>query len=282
MSKTDVSVLSVFAEQVRRHLEPLNDEHRARKQVRETVRAVLANGGPAMAMQPIVRIASMEVTGYEALARFPGPPRWTPDRWFRHAEQVGLGATLEAAAVHAALQHVSCLPPGMSLNINVSARALLASRAIQNMLGDACHDARLVLELTEHESITQPEELCEALAGLRMAGVRIAVDDVGSGYAGLERIVSIGPEVLKLDRGLVDGVADHPGRRAMCEALVGFARSTDTQLIAEGVETEADLSALRALGVTHAQGFLLGRPSTTAPQFAPGAVPTPERPRASR
>jgi EAL domain-containing protein (putative c-di-GMP-specific phosphodiesterase class I) len=276
MAKTDLSVLSVFAELVSRHLEPLNDEHRARKQVRRAVRAVLADGGPAVAMQPIIRIASMEVAGYEALARFPGNPRWTPDRWFRHAEQVGLGPALEAAAVHAALQHLPCLPPAMSLNINVSAGALLAGSAIQTMVSDAGNAARVVLELTEHQSITHPEELSEALSSLRMAGVRIAVDDAGSGYAGLERVVSIGPEVLKIDRGLVGGVADHPRRRAMCEALVGFAQRTGTLLIAEGVETEADLRALRGLGVTHAQGFLLGHPSTTAPHFRAAAVSTLE------
>jgi EAL domain-containing protein (putative c-di-GMP-specific phosphodiesterase class I) len=164
----------------------------------------------------------------------------------------------------------------MSLNINVSARALLAGSAIRTMVGEAGDAERVVLELTEHQSITQPEELSDALAGLRTAGVRLAVDAGGSGYAGLERVVSIGQEVPKIARGLAGGVAHHPRRRAMCEALVGFAQRTGTLLIAEGVETEADLRALRGLGVTHAQGFLLGRPSTTAPHFRAGAVSTLE------
>ena len=260
MSRNDV-VLNAFAALVSKHLEPFNAEHRARELTREAVRAVVADGGPAMALQPIVQIASMEVTGYEALARFPGPLGWSPDRWFRQAEQVGLGAALEASAVYAALQHRSRLPAGTSLAINVSAKALLASSTILTMVGDAGREAGLVLELTEHQSITEPERLSEVLTSLRTAGVRIAVDDAGSGYAGLERIVFIAPEILKLDRNLVGGVADHSGRQAMCEAMVGFAHRTGTQLIAEGVETDADLSALRALGVTHAQGYLFGRPS---------------------
>ena len=260
MSSNDV-VLNAFAELVSKHLEPLNAEHRAREQTREAVCAVIADGGPAMALQPIVEIASMEVTGYEALARFSGPLGWTPDRWFRQADQVGLGPVLEASAVHAALEQVSRLPVGTSLTINVSAKALLASSTIRTMVSEAGKEARLVLELTEHQSLTEPEELSDVLTGLRTAGVRIAVDDAGSGYAGLERIVFIAPEILKLDRSLVDGVADHPGRQAMCEAMVGFARRTSTLLIAEGVETDADLRTLRALGVTHAQGYLFGRPS---------------------
>jgi EAL domain-containing protein (putative c-di-GMP-specific phosphodiesterase class I) len=149
----------------------------------------------------------------------------------------------------------------MSLAINVSASALLANSTIQTILRDDAAGARLVLELSEHHSITQPEELSEVLADLRMAGVRIAIDDVGSGYAGLERIVLIAPEVLKLDRALIQGIADHSGRQALCEAMVGFAQRTGTLMIVEGVETDADLRTLRSLGVAHAQGFLLGRPS---------------------
>jgi EAL domain-containing protein (putative c-di-GMP-specific phosphodiesterase class I) len=167
--------------------------------------------------------------------------------------------------VHAALQHLPGLPPGTSLAINVSAEALLASPTIKTMVGDAGREAQLVLELTEQHSITEPEELFEVLTVLRTAGVRIAVDDAGSGYSGLERIVFIAPDVLKLDRNLVGGVADHRGQQAMCEAMVGFAQRTSALLIAEGVETYADLRTLRALGVTHAQGYLLGRPSQPHP-----------------
>jgi EAL domain-containing protein (putative c-di-GMP-specific phosphodiesterase class I) len=264
MSMTDV-VLDAFADLVSRHLEPLNAEHRAREQVRDAVLGIVVEGGPAMALQPIFDIASMKVAGYEALARFPGPRDWTPDRWFQQAEQVGLGTALEAAAVHAALQHLPGLPPGTSLAINVSAEALLASPTIKTMVGDAGREAQLVLELTEQHSITEPEELFEVLTVLRTAGVRIAVDDAGSGYSGLERIVFIAPDVLKLDRNLVGGVADHRGQQAMCEAMVGFAHRTSALLIAEGVETYADLRTLRALGVTHAQGYLLGRPSQPHP-----------------
>ncbi len=257
------------ADAVPTRLASVRAERRARQHARHVVRAVLVRGGLTVALQPIVAIASMEVTGYEALARFPGARGWPPDHWFQQAEQVGLGTALEEAAVRAALQQLSRLPAATSLALNVSGNALLASSAIRTMLGNGAAGARLVLELTEHQSIAQPDELCAVLADLRAAGVRIAIDDAGAGYAGLERIILIAPEIIKLDRGLVRGVASHPRRQAMCEAMVGFARRTDTVVIAEGVETEADLRSLQELGVTHAQGFLLGRPAETA---APAAV----------
>jgi EAL domain-containing protein (putative c-di-GMP-specific phosphodiesterase class I) len=118
-----------------------------------------------------------------------------------------------------------------------------------------------VVELTEHQSITPSRLLAHRLETLRGAGVRIAVDDAGSGYAGLERILHLRPEVLKLDRVLVQGVAQHAGRRAMCEAMVQFTRRTGAALVAEGVEEEPDLEVLRRLGVDFAQGYLLGLPT---------------------
>jgi EAL domain-containing protein (putative c-di-GMP-specific phosphodiesterase class I) len=119
---------------------------------------------------------------------------------------------------------------------------------------------RLVVELTEHQRVLMSAKLTYSLDQLRAAGVRIAVDDAGSGYAGLEHILDLRPDVLKLDRALVQGIAAHPGRQAMCDAMVRFAGRTGAVLVAEGVEDEEDLRVLRYLGVRHAQGFLLGRP----------------------
>ncbi len=150
-----------------------------------------------------MEISSGRTSGFEALSRFPGPDAAPPDTWFKEAEAVGLGDELEASAVRAALTLVPRLPAGLSLSVNVSARALCSSPEITRLVtgGDS---ARLVLELTEHAHVEDYDALLEALVRVRAAGVRIAVDDAGSGYAGLEHILRLQPEVLKLDRTLVD------------------------------------------------------------------------------
>jgi EAL domain-containing protein (putative c-di-GMP-specific phosphodiesterase class I) len=165
--------------------------------------------------------------------------------------------------VRAALALVPGLPPHAVLSVNVSARALLEAPEIATMFTGE-HAPRLVLELTEHARIHDYGRLDAELDPLRRAGALLAVDDAGSGYAGLEHILRLRPDVLKLDRALVEGIADHPGRRALCLAMVGFTRETGCSLVAEGVETERDLQALRELGVVHAQGYLLGRPELAA------------------
>jgi EAL domain-containing protein (putative c-di-GMP-specific phosphodiesterase class I) len=261
LTQSDVEVLRTFANVVSAHLEPLVEQQRSTELARERIGNVLDDGGPSMALQPIVDLSTNLVCGYEALARFPRDIAWNPEQWFAHAHRVGMGVALESAAVHAATRLLPRLRAGISLAVNVSAPALLSSASIVELLTGAGSE-QLVLEITEHQTIADPDRLAAVLARVRAAEVRIAVDDAGSGYAGLERILVLDPEVLKLDRSLVDGIAHHAGRQAMCEAMVRFTARMGTRLIAEGVETEADLKTLRHLGVGYAQGYLLGRPAT--------------------
>lgn len=253
-------LMRLFAEVVGRQLEPLADQENADNASRDRFSRVLDEGELAIALQPIVNLQTGNIDAYEALSRFPAGIAAGPDRCFALAHQVGMGVPLEAAAIHAALRIIPDLPEATSLAVNVSAGALIASDLIRTMLVNA-PGHQLIVELTEHDQIADRTRLFEALADLRRANVRIAVDDAGSGYAGLERILSIQPEVLKLDRSLVDGIAHHPGWQAMCAAMVSFTASTGAKLVAEGVETQADLDTLRELGVGHAQGYLLGRPA---------------------
>jgi EAL domain-containing protein (putative c-di-GMP-specific phosphodiesterase class I) len=102
--------------------------------------------------------------------------------------------------------------------------------------------------------------LTTALGNLR-GHVQIAVDDAGAGYAGLQHILELRPDIVKLDIALVHGVDSDPVRRALIASMVAFGRETGSTLLAEGIETEAELAALRVLGVTLGQGFLLGRPA---------------------
>jgi EAL domain-containing protein (putative c-di-GMP-specific phosphodiesterase class I) len=121
-------------------------------------------------------------------------------------------------------------------------------------------EREVVLEVTEHAPIDSYAGLSDALTGLR-GHVRIAVDDAGAGYAGLQHILQIRPDIVKLDISPVRDLDTDPVRRALISGMVSFARDAGFVLLAEGIETESELVALRALGVSLGQGYLLGRPA---------------------
>ena len=259
LRERDLEVLRMVAEMLGGHLGFLLSHEQSANRVLRLITRVLGEEGPAMALQPVVDVVERETVGFEALARFPMVVPWTPDRWFAEAAGLGLGAELEGAAVRAALRLLPDLPPRASLSVNLSPDALCSDdRIVDRLCSTSPH--RVVVELTEHVRVAWSQRLNDRLRTLREAGVRIAVDDAGTGYAGLEHILHLRPEVLKLDRVLVQGIATHPGRQAMCEAMVGFTARTGATLVAEGVETEKDLAELRRLGVGLVQGYLTGRP----------------------
>ncbi len=124
------------------------------------------------------------------------------------------------------------------------------------------HDtSRIVVELTEHLPLHSDPAGVLALKMLRATGVRLAIDDAGAGYAGLQRLVDAKPDIIKIDRSLVSGLADDAAKQAMIKSLRDFARSIGARPIAEGVETDIDAAAVRALGVAYGQGYGLGRPA---------------------
>ncbi|MGY5882346.1 EAL domain-containing protein [Modestobacter lacusdianchii] len=213
--------------------------------------------------QPIVDLASASVAGYEALARFPGTA--TPDVWFAAAHEAGLGAELEGLALRKALASLPDLPPNTFLTVNVSPH-LLGSAPVAAALAEPATLRRVVVELTEHMPTPDLTRLRAQTAALRGRGALIAIDDAGSGYAGLQQLAEVRPQLVKLDRALVSGADTDPVKTALAEMVGAFASRIDAWLLAEGIETPGELAAFARLGVPLAQGWLLGRP---APHFAP-------------
>ncbi len=185
--------------------------------------------------------------------------RRPPNEWFEEAAEVDLGARLELAAVEAALTHVDRLPAQAFMSVNVSPAT--ATEPDFGALLLAASGSRIVLELTEHARVESYEPLLAAPDELRGHGVRIALDDAGAGYAGLQHLLRLQPDVIKLDLDLTRGIHADPARRALAGALVGFAREIGATIVAEGIETADDLTTLHALGVAWGQGYYLGRPS---------------------
>lgn len=220
---------------------------------------LLADGGPTIVFQPVVRVGDGTVAGYEALSRFPAG-HGTPQTWFADAAAAGLQTPLELAAVQRAVLASHHLEPDAFLAINVSAGTIMAADLTRLLLPLATQ-RRVIVEITEHDLVRDYHQLTLALDDLRAAGLSISVDDVGAGHSGLRQLVEIKPDVVKLDASIVRGLDHDPMRRAAAKALTSFAGDIGAECIYEGIETEDELEAARALGAGLVQGFLLGRPT---------------------
>jgi len=220
--------------------------------------------GLMVAFQPICELSNGKVVGYEALTRFPGREHRSVEDWFRVARDCGRGPELDAAALRNALG-APRPPQGTYLAVNVSPVSLTADEVQEALSGDL-HG--ILVEITE-DSELEVEALKAVVQPLRDRGARIAVDDTGAGYANLKQLVRLRPDVVKLDRELVTGVHIHPEKRALVEALASFCLRTDADLCAEGIESVDELVTLVDVGVTHGQGWFLGRPASafTGPEF---------------
>ena len=232
---------------------------------RASVQAILDTAAFAPFFQPIADLDTGAVVGYEALTRFSsGIP---PDVTFALAARSGLGLALEVATLRAALEAAAILPPGAYLSVNASP-ALIRSSSLRTLLGGTVR--RFILEITEHVAIEDYPALRRELARLGPT-IGVAVDDAGAGYASLRHILELSPNLVKLDVGLIRGIDVDPARQALIAGMDYFAGKRKLRLVAEGIETTAELETLRHLGIGYGQGYLLGRPQDGR---GPGPWPT--------
>lgn len=244
---------------------PPREEARRHAQVSARIGAVLTGSDLRVVFQPIISTETGCLVGAEALSRFaavnPGDPPETPDAVFSQAATVGLGVELELLAVRTALRAAMALPEDLYVSINVSPAALLSPLLTDCLLATPLPLGRVVLEITEHVSVPDYDLLAARAAEVRSLGVRLAVDDAGAGFASFRHILRLGPEYIKLDRTLIENISEDPARRALAAAVVLFAFEMGSAVVAEGVETLAELRTATTLGIDAAQGFLLGRPT---------------------
>ncbi|WP_432486098.1 EAL domain-containing protein [Kineococcus esterisolvens] len=251
-------VVAALVAGVLHHRDRRRAEHRGRL---ASLEALVRGRGRSTVLQPIVDVRTGAVVGAEALSRFTGEDGYPrgPEQVFADARSAGAGVQLERAAVASALALLPGLPAGTYLSVNASAEALMDPATREVLL--ASQPERVVVEVTEHDPVIDYAALAESTAELRAGGLRLAVDDAGSGFASLQHVLHLSPDVVKLDIAFVRGIDADPARRAVARALVGFATEVGSTMVAEGVERTAELSVLRELGVHCAQGYLLGRPA---------------------
>jgi EAL domain-containing protein (putative c-di-GMP-specific phosphodiesterase class I) len=258
LNKRDKALMEVLARAASLIIEPGVREQALRAEIEARLRPVIDGGGPVVLLQPIVDLATRRRVGSEALSRFPSEWQLPPDRCFADAGWIGERERLEVLALRGAERHLDRVRGYIAMNVSP---ATLFTPDCVGFLERMPLD-RVVLELSEHEPIEDYDALKAVLAPLRARGMRLAIDDVGAGFSSLRHIVITAPDIIKLDRSIVTGLGADAVLAVVVKSLVDLARVTGAQVVAEGVETEADATALAELGADLGQGWHFGRATT--------------------
>ena len=257
--------------------DPDHDSHRERLTLAEDLRAAIARDEVVLHYQPQVSLDDGAVHCLEALARWEHPALGAvrPDVFIPLAEETGLmrqltARVLERAAGQCASWRRTGWPVAVAVNLSVTnlMDAQLVEQVRQVLDDQQLPPEALVLEITESTLMADPHRAQEVTARLRALGVGVSIDDFGTGYSSLAYLRSLPVDELKLDRVFVGGLAREGWERerdaAIVAAAITLAHALGLRVVAEGVEDEATLDALRALGCDHAQGYHLGRPAPPA------------------
>lgn len=257
ITKRDMGVLQAFAQLAAEHIEATLDDDVRHAALSKRIGETIETGNVTIVHQPIHTLGNGRPVGVECLARFPDAEQRGPDLWFNEAAEIGLGLELELLAVRNALATLPYVPKHCYMTVNASPETVLSGQ-LEKVL-DQGDRKRLVIEITEHHKVVDFARLAQMLDKLKPKA-RIAIDDVGAGYAGLRHIVDLAPDILKLDMSLTRDIHISPARRALTSAMVEFSREIGCVLVAEGIEVRKERETLSRLGVTHGQGYFYSRP----------------------
>jgi len=243
------------------------DDERSTEELAAAVAHVASTRALRPVYQPIISLITGYPVGFEGLVR-PAPDSGFPNAQslFTAAEIADRIVELDMAAIETITAHAGALPPGAYLSLNLSPRSLETEQFhVGELIGilrrNGLEPGQIVVELTEREAIEDLSRLRGNLERVRAAGIRIAADDVGAGNAGLRLLSEIAFDVVKIDLSLVQRGLLHESSLAVLRGLREMARRSGASVVAEGVETPEQLVALQRLGITSAQGYLLGRPA---------------------
>jgi len=228
---------------------------------------LLEEGGFHSVYQPIISIRSAAVLGWEALVRGPEDSYFRrPDVIFSFAEEEGLLSSLEKVCRESALNNLGEIGPDQKVFINIHPKTVNDPHFVEEetltMIGKlGMKPKNIVFEITERHHITDFDALNRTLANYRDQGFLVALDDVGAGFSSLQSIAEIRPDYIKIDMSLVRSIHKDRVKTALMETFVAFSEKIGCEIIAEGVEEEAELAALANIGVHYGQGYFFGKPS---------------------
>jgi len=277
-----------------RFFEPEMDEAiQSRRSLAAELRIALRNGGLHLNYQPHFDLGTGKLTGYEALARWTHPERGeiSPATFIPVAEESGLIGILGEWVLETACTYARHWPPGTTLSVNISpgqfAAQDLASmvRAVTTRSG--LSPDRLLLEFTEDLLLRKSEEAVGTLMQLTAMGVRLSIDNFGSGYSSLSYLTRLPVSKIKIDQAFIRQMTSDKDANAIVKTIIGIGNSLDVTIVAEGVETEEEACRLRDAGCGEVQGYLFGRPAKeirvsedgtplfNADSEVPGKIPVP-------
>jgi EAL domain-containing protein (putative c-di-GMP-specific phosphodiesterase class I) len=239
---------------------------------------ILGPGGLSILFQPIFEIHGNQpmLFALEALARGPKGSNVEPANvLFEYVRRKGKEVEVDRACLARAIAAGAGVPGSPAISVNVHASTLERDPSLTDFLVETCsaHDmpvSRLILEIVEQQKFWDERAFFDALAELRVLGVRIALDDIGIGYSSHRMLIEVRPELFKIDRYFIDDCSGKPSSRAAIESIVLLASRLGGRVVAEGIETLADFETVTSLGIDLVQGFYFARPS--APLAVAGGV----------
>ena len=255
----------------------LDEQVKRESLIRSRLQTVLEADQLCVNYQPIINMVNGSMIGFEALARFPAEEGVSilPSEFIPVAENAGLIHRISDIVLSHCLEELSGLSKGlqaMSISINMSPLQLsqegLATKIIQMAKKLQVPLSYLVLEVTESPLIDRPQSAIRELGHLRDCGCRVYLDDFGTGYSSMSWLAQLPIDGIKIDRSFVTGLLTDPRSSLLVATMVRLARDLELDVIAEGVEEEAQVDALLAMGCTKGQGYLFGAPAPFPKRFS--------------
>ncbi|MBU9888923.1 MAG: diguanylate cyclase [Candidatus Omnitrophica bacterium] len=213
--------------------------------------------------QPIFQLEERDIIGYEFLSRLNQETFFTPDEFFRIAMENNMLTLVDHHCFRSCASAASALPPEMRRHINLFPATIidLPAEELVDKLAANCPAKHYCFEVSEQQILGDSSSMIGPIQAFKNYGITIAVDDVGFGNTCLESLILLEPDVIKMDKKYVRGIAQSPQVERSLRRVLKVAEDLNAEVIAEGIETEEDLSRLKDLGVKYGQGFLLGMPS---------------------
>ncbi len=234
--------------------------------LKEELHNIITDNKIRSVFQPIISLKNGEILGYEALSRGPvGSKLEKPAKLFEVAKKYHLLFQLDRLCRENALKKAKELNNKYKIFINIDPLVIFDEEfeegITRNYLQENCIDqSNVVIELTEKTSFEKCNGVKNILSHYQKQGYNIAIDDAGAGYSGLQSIVSISHNYIKIDRSLIHNIDKNNIKQSLIEAFMNFAESINSEVIAEGIETKAELNTLINLGVDYGQGYYLAYP----------------------
>ncbi len=246
--------------------------------MREHLQEIIERRQLSALLQPIIRMASGEIIGYEGLIRGPSDsPLHSPLNLFKVARANNQTVQIEHLCRHVVLERFVELKLPGKLFLNVSPECLLQRDArhgetLELIRKVGINPDRVIIELTENQPTYDYDLMREAVLHYREMGFQIAIDDLGEGFSSLRLWSELRPEYVKIDMHFIQGINTDPVKLQFVRSIQEIAEKSDTLVIAEGIETQAELLVLRDLGVAFGQGYHLGRPNVKPATALPAEV----------